>query len=59
MKMERIRLENDCQMGSAAVVLYDSLLANHVSIHPLSPIMKGEQVPASTSWQGIPASRVY
>ena len=59
MKMERIRLENDCQMGSAAVVLYDSLLADDVSIHPLSLIMKGEQIPASTSWQGIPASRVY
>jgi non-ribosomal peptide synthetase-like protein len=59
MKMERIRLEHDCQMGSAAVVLYDSLLANDVSIAPLSLIMKGEQVPAATSWQGIPASRVY
>jgi len=59
MKMERIRLEHDCQMGSAAVVLYDSLLADDVFIHPLSLIMKGEQVPESTSWQGIPASRVY
>jgi non-ribosomal peptide synthetase-like protein len=59
MKMERIRIENNCQMGSAAVVLYDSLLADEVSIHPLSLIMKGEQIPASTDWQGIPASRVY
>jgi non-ribosomal peptide synthetase-like protein len=59
MKMARIRLENNCQMGSAAVVLYDSLLADDVLLHPLSLVMKGEQVPASTSWQGIPASRVY
>jgi non-ribosomal peptide synthetase-like protein len=59
MKMERIRLDNDCQLGSVAVVLYDSILADDVEIHPLSLIMKGEQVPAATSWQGIPASRVY
>ena len=59
MKMERIRLDNNCQMGSAAVVLYDSILTDDVLIHPLSLIMKGEQIPESTSWQGIPASRVY
>jgi non-ribosomal peptide synthetase-like protein len=59
MKMERIRLENNCQMGAAAVVLYDSLLADDVLLQPLSLIMKGEQVPAATDWQGIPASRVY
>jgi non-ribosomal peptide synthetase-like protein len=59
MKMERIRLENRCQIGSMSIVLYDSLLANDVLLQPLSLIMKGEQVPESTSWQGIPASRVY
>jgi len=59
MKMERIRLENNFQMGSAAVVLYDSLLADDVSSHPLSLIMKGAQVPVATSWQEIQASRVY
>jgi non-ribosomal peptide synthetase-like protein len=59
MKMERIRLEHNCQMGATAVVLYDSLLANDVLLQPLSLIMKGEQIPAATSWQGIPASRVY
>ncbi len=59
MKMERVRLENDCQLGTAAVVLYDSLLAADVALHPMSLIMKGERVPAGTSWAGIPASRVY
>jgi non-ribosomal peptide synthetase-like protein len=59
MKMERVRLEDRCQLGTAAVVLYDSLLAADVSLHPMSLIMKGERVPAATSWEGIPASRVY
>ncbi len=59
MKMERIRLERQCQLGSGAVVLYDSLLEPDVSIQPMSLIMKGERVPQATAWQGIPASRVY
>ena len=59
MKMERVRLERGCQLGTAAVVLYDSLLEADVWLHPMSLIMKGERVPASTDWQGIPASRVY
>jgi non-ribosomal peptide synthetase-like protein len=59
MKMERVRLEDGCQLGTGAVVLYDSLLATDVSLHPMSLIMKGEQLPAATSWEGIPASRVY
>jgi non-ribosomal peptide synthetase-like protein len=59
MKMERVRLEQGCQLGTAAVVLYDSLLESDVSLHPMSLIMKGERVPKATDWQGIPASRVY
>jgi non-ribosomal peptide synthetase-like protein len=59
MKMERVRLERRCQLGTAAVVLYDSLIESDVRLHPMSLIMKGERVPASTDWQGIPASRVY
>ena len=59
MKMERVRLDDRCQLGTAAVVLYDSLLAADVSLHPMSLVMKGEQVPAATAWEGIPASRVY
>jgi non-ribosomal peptide synthetase-like protein len=59
MKMERVRLEDGCQLGTGAVVLYDSRLAADVSLHPMSLIMKGEQLPAATSWEGIPASRVY
>jgi non-ribosomal peptide synthetase-like protein len=59
MKMERVRLDDRAQLGTAAVVLYDSVLAADVSLHPMSLIMKGERVPAATEWEGIPASRVY
>lgn len=59
MKMERVRLESGCQVGTTAVVLYDSLLAADALVQPMSLIMKGEHLPAGTDWQGIPASRVY
>ncbi len=59
MKMERIRLDDGCQLGTTAVVLYDSLLEADVLLQPMSLIMKGERVPKATEWQGIPASRVY
>ena len=59
MKMERVRLDRGCQLGTTAVVLYDSLLESDVLLHPMSLIMKGERVPSATDWQGIPASRVY
>ena len=59
MKMERVRLDRGCQLGTTAVVLYDSLLESDVLLHPMSLIMKGERVPKATDWQGIPASRVY
>jgi carbonic anhydrase/acetyltransferase-like protein (isoleucine patch superfamily) len=52
-------LEQRCQLGTRAVVLYDAILESDVLLHPMSLIMKGERVPQSTSWQGIPASRVY
>ena len=57
--MERIRLEPKCQLGTGAVVLYDSLIESDVSIQPMSLIMKGESIPENTAWQGIPAIRVY
>jgi non-ribosomal peptide synthetase-like protein len=59
MKMARIRLEPRCQMGTGALVLYDTILESDVYLYPMSLIMKGEQVPQSTGWQGIPAGRFY
>jgi non-ribosomal peptide synthetase-like protein len=59
MKMDRIRLEPRCQMGSGALVLYDTRLESDVRLYPMSLIMKGEQVPQATGWQGMPASRFY
>ncbi len=59
MKMARIRLEPRCQMGTGALVLYDTILEADVCLYPMSLVMKGERVPQGTGWQGIPASRFY
>jgi hypothetical protein len=40
------------------VVLYDAQLGAGTSLDALSLVMKGEVLPASSRWQGIPARLV-
>jgi hypothetical protein len=40
------------------VVLYDSVIGPGATLKSLSLLMKGEQLPAETRWQGIPSSFV-
>jgi carbonic anhydrase/acetyltransferase-like protein (isoleucine patch superfamily) len=39
-------------------VLYDSLVEEDVTLAALSLVMKGETLPAGTSWCGIPAQKL-
>jgi len=58
MKMSRIRIGDRCTVGASAVVLYDSVMRDGSSLGPLSLLMKGETLPAASSWEGSPAQRV-
>jgi non-ribosomal peptide synthetase-like protein len=55
MKMSRIRIGDRCTVGAGAVVLYDSTMRDGAGLGPLSLLMKGETLPAASSWQGSPA----
>lgn len=55
MKMSRIRIGDRCTVGPGAVVLYDSTMRDGARLGPLSLLMKGEMLPAASSWQGSPA----
>ncbi len=57
MKMSRVRIGNRCSIGPRAVVLYDSVLEDDVSLDALSLVMKGETLSRGTSWHGSPAVR--
>jgi non-ribosomal peptide synthetase-like protein len=58
MKMSRIHIGDRCTVGASAVVLYDSIMRDGSSLGPLSLLMKGETLPAASSWEGSPAQRV-
>jgi non-ribosomal peptide synthetase-like protein len=56
MKAARVRIGNRASVGSLAVVLYESELCDDAQLGDLSVLMKGETLPAGTSWEGCPAS---
>ena len=51
-------LMNGCTVGPRSVVLYDSSLEEGSALDGLSLVMKGESLPAGTSWRGVPARLV-
>jgi non-ribosomal peptide synthetase-like protein len=57
MKLGKLHLYPRTQVGSWAMILYDTVLEPDVFIQPMSLVMKGEKLPLSTSWQGIPVTR--
>ncbi len=59
MKLGTLHLYPRAQVGSWAMVLYDTVLESDVQIQPMSLVMKGEKLPAATTWQGIPVARSY
>jgi non-ribosomal peptide synthetase-like protein len=54
MKMSTISLGAGSSVGARAVVLYDTVVEQEVSLAPLSLAMKGERLLAGTSWHGVP-----
>ena len=55
MKIGRIQIGNRVTLGTRSTVLYDTVLGEQVQVGPLSLIMKGESLPARSSWTGSPA----
>jgi hypothetical protein len=46
-------------VGNAAVVLYDSNMSEGSHLMSLSLLMKGESLPAWSTWQGVPAHQTH
>lgn len=55
MKMNHVRIGPGVSVGTRGVVLYSSDVGQDVTLAPLSLVMKGESLPAGTTWAGIPA----
>jgi non-ribosomal peptide synthetase-like protein len=58
MKMAYVVVRDRASIGSKSVVLYDSVVEEDVTLGALSLVMKGETLPAGTSWCGIPAQKL-
>ncbi|MGD9670446.1 MAG: Pls/PosA family non-ribosomal peptide synthetase [Hyphomicrobiaceae bacterium] len=57
-KADRLTIGNDCSIGNMAFILYDTEMEAGSKLGPLSVLMKGERLPASTNWAGIPCEQV-
>ena len=55
MKMSVVTVGDGATVGTRAIVLYDAVVGDGVSLGSLSLLMKGEHLGSRTSWRGIPA----
>lgn len=55
MKVSSLEIGPRASVGSLAIVLYDSRMEAETQLGDLSVLMKGETLPAGTSWEGSPA----
>ncbi|HEX6969524.1 MAG TPA: Pls/PosA family non-ribosomal peptide synthetase [Micromonosporaceae bacterium] len=55
MKMSAVTVGAGATIGTRAIVLYDAVVDDDVSLGSLSLLMKGEHLTAGSQWRGIPA----
>ncbi|MGY0004237.1 Pls/PosA family non-ribosomal peptide synthetase [Micromonospora sp. I033] len=58
MKMSVVTVGAGATIGTRAIVLYDAVVGDDVSLESLSLLMKGEHLTRGTRWRGIPAQGV-
>ena len=55
MKVGRVFVGRGVTVGAGSTVLYDTHVLDYARLGPLTLVMKGEQIPASSAWAGAPA----
>jgi non-ribosomal peptide synthetase-like protein len=55
MKVGRVSVDNGITVGAGSTVLYDTQVSDFARLGPLTVVMKGEHIPASSAWAGAPA----
>jgi non-ribosomal peptide synthetase-like protein len=53
-KADYLRIGTGCSVANMAVVLYDTRMQRGASLAPMSVLMKGDLLPESMRWQGVP-----
>jgi non-ribosomal peptide synthetase-like protein len=55
MKVGKVFVGNGVTVGAGSTVLYDTHVFDYARLGPLTLVMKGEQIPANSAWEGAPA----
>ena len=56
MKIDQVDIGSKVYMGPRSAVLYSARVGDNARLGPLTLVMKGEHIPAGTSWAGCPAA---
>ncbi len=56
MKIDHVDIGSKVYLGPRSAVLYSAKVGDNARIGPLTLVMKGEHIPAATSWNGLPAA---
>ncbi len=56
MKVDHVTIGRRVYMGPRSAVLYGAVVADQAQLGALTLVMKGEFIPAATSWKGCPAA---
>ncbi len=55
MKIDQVRIGSRVTLGARSTVLYGAQVGDEARLGPLTLVMKGESLPAGSSWHGCPA----
>ncbi|WNG29163.1 amino acid adenylation domain-containing protein [Cystobacter fuscus] len=55
MKIDHVEIGERVYVGPRGAVLYSARVGDNARLGPLTLVMKGEHIPAATSWAGLPA----
>ena len=56
MKIDHVTIGSRVYMGPRSAVLYSAVVADNAQLGALTLVMKGEFIPAASSWRGCPAA---
>ncbi len=56
MKIDHVTIGSRVYMGSRSAVLYGAVVADNAQLGAFTLVMKGEFIPAASSWKGCPAA---
>ncbi|MFL6659081.1 MAG: Pls/PosA family non-ribosomal peptide synthetase [Massilia sp.] len=58
MKIDQVDIGSKVYMGPRSAILYSAKVGDNARLGPLTLVMKGEHIPAASSWEGCPAAPV-